>query len=265
MAGSTLAKNRPKIVAGFGTAHGFVRRVRAAFTLADVLVSISVISVLIGLMLPSLVSVRETARKVKCSINIRQIGIGVQSYADDKPNRGVIPFSTFSSKHLNDPDAHPQAMMQLRLENSGPWDGLGLLVSGNYLAVGGPMESASLFYCPSHTGSHRFDQYADAWLSGEGEIVGNYHFRGSTRDGITRIERLPTRFSVVTDGLATQSDFNHRTGSNVLTADQSVLWFDDGDSRLLSLLATSSASPNADIAVENAWAEMDQRVSRGPR
>lgn len=56
---------------------------RSAFTLVDVLVSISVIAVLIALLLPSISMVRESARKVICSSDMRQIGLGMNMYAED--------------------------------------------------------------------------------------------------------------------------------------------------------------------------------------
>lgn len=54
---------------------------RSAFTLIELLVVIAVLGVLIGLLLPSVASVRETGRAVKCKSNLRQFGICFESYA----------------------------------------------------------------------------------------------------------------------------------------------------------------------------------------
>ena len=47
------------------------------FSLIDVLVSMAVIAVLLGIMLPSLGQVKLIAKRVACASNVRQIGIGL--------------------------------------------------------------------------------------------------------------------------------------------------------------------------------------------
>jgi len=120
---------------------------RKAFTLVELLVVIMIISVLVGLLLPSLTRAREKANQVSCADNLHQIGMAMLIYADQGGNGGCL----FPS---NAGDTYPQDNVQQPLYDVLPQYQQSVLP---YFLFG--RWNPPVFICPSdedHFGEHSY-------------------------------------------------------------------------------------------------------------
>jgi prepilin-type N-terminal cleavage/methylation domain-containing protein/prepilin-type processing-associated H-X9-DG protein len=71
-----------------------LRNQRTGFTLVELLVVIAIIGVLVALLLPAIQSARESARRISCSNNLKNIALACLNY---ESSRGALPPSSINS------------------------------------------------------------------------------------------------------------------------------------------------------------------------
>ncbi|MBN2590642.1 MAG: type II secretion system protein [Sedimentisphaerales bacterium] len=146
------------------------------FTLVELLVVISIISVLLGILLPALGKVRFSARRIVCISNLRQIGTAISTYSMDY--NGSIPIGPKAPPFLSPADFYPStgAPTSLISLNTGQPVGIGLLLD-RYLS-----KKPDVLFCPG----------ADQSISAKEELakVGNsqaqssYYYRHASKTNL---------------------------------------------------------------------------------
>ncbi|MSR30666.1 MAG: DUF1559 domain-containing protein [Gemmataceae bacterium] len=122
-----------------------------AFTLIELLVVIAIIAVLVGLLLPAVQKVRESAARAKCQNNLKQLGLALFQYESAHgffpPSMTHAPGTVFNTNNQSW-SVHARIMPFLEQANSyaqinleASWD--------SQQNTGVPLQRIPVFHCPS--------------------------------------------------------------------------------------------------------------------
>jgi prepilin-type N-terminal cleavage/methylation domain-containing protein len=125
-----------------------MRTRKVGFTLIELLVVIAVIAVLMAILLPALGRARESAKRIVCSGQVKQVGVAVLAYASDSVNR----MPTYNS---NTAKSQPYLLNHsYALYRADPGyiddDGRPLPMKLALLYEGKFITEPKVFYCPSN-------------------------------------------------------------------------------------------------------------------
>ncbi len=157
------------------------RATKTGFTLIELMVVITIIGLMMALLLPALQSTREAARRIQCTSNLKQLGIGLQQY---ETNYGTYPASMFLSGKGNTTSWVGGWSVNGRIlsfmEQNTLFNAVNLTAAQTApvnLTV--TAQSISVFICPSEVNPQSYDaSFGSSAVSTVGWCMGDRYVRG---------------------------------------------------------------------------------------
>lgn len=148
------------------------QRISRAFSLVELLTVMAITSILVSTLLPALGAAREAARRTKCRINLRQIGLAVENY---RSANGAYPPGQYRKKPGTDRYAWSEIILPF-LEQSSIYEAIDIkrpmvnaVNKGTSDSPGPLAQVIEVYLCPS-TGRTHETRHHGRIISGSGAI-----------------------------------------------------------------------------------------------
>ena len=257
---------------------------KKGFTLVELLVVIAIIGILIGMLLPAVQQVRETARRMSCANKMRQLSLGLQTYNSEHEH---FPSGNIFNPNLNlpnfeavitEPGINWSCIILPFVEQQGQFDNL-FSLSGGLTDTGAAFSSPDasnvlpIFICPSCPmpninperlpRTHAKSNYVGIWGTRVTSRGSDYEDLVQTRDGSGQFVYDASTYSGVlfldsevaatdiTDGLSNTFIIGERDGAPIIGTDRNRAagtWLGSLEANWLNhCLAPCSSSPDSTI------------------
>ena len=198
-----------------------------AFTLIELLVVIAIIALLLSIIMPALGKVKEAAKRVLCSSDVRQVGLGLSVYSEGN-NSKMLPMTEPDGDDTDDAQPHWGVVAYNDEYRDSNGDMIPLHLAKLYDQ--GILDNPEIFYCPAQprNPNYHLPYYYDAYTENGTKPWGTVAISSLTGDSsgtycrtsynywtynAKRLQDIPSYKAIMVDNVQEWEVLPHRKGN----------------------------------------------------